>query len=56
MRAAIVSREAGEPDKAQTALWEADIARTRAFPEGSPGAKALSVLLDEAARVPEAIA
>lgn len=49
----VLHAEGGDRDKAAIALLEASAAAAGAFPEGSGEAKALGVVLDAAARVPE---
>lgn len=51
---AVLHAEAGDSDLSAVALLEASVAAADAFPEGSREAEALSVILDAAARVPEA--
>lgn len=52
---AVLHGEAGNPNQAAVALLEASMAAADAFPEGSPQAQALAVILDAAAQVPEEV-
>lgn len=50
---AVLAAEGGETAKAETALLEAKLAATGAFPAGSPEAAAFGVVLAYASRVSE---
>jgi len=52
----VLHAEAGDSGRSATALLEASMAASDAFPEGSREAEALSVILDAAARVPAEVA
>jgi hypothetical protein len=52
---AVLFAEGGDTARSETALLEASLAASGAFPAGSPEADALGVILAAAARVPEAV-
>jgi hypothetical protein len=50
---AVLFAEGGDTDRSQVTLFEASVAADRAFPEGTPEALALGIILAAAGRVTE---